>query len=302
MKSAKNYAVVVLFLIAAALSVVAWRQHGELEGFRASALSSDERADLQKRIWDSQKKVREMEHTLAKGGPPGPTPSGAADSAPPSSGAPAGGLASTLLSRMNNPEAQRLMAEQIRSQIEKRYAALFPKLNLTPEQLSKFEDLLIDRQTAPMDVLSAANDQGVSNPQDFMKLVESAQADIDGQIKTALGDANFGQFQDFQQNQAAQNMVNQLKSNLTKTDTPLTPDQSAQLAQLMAHSSSPSGGGTPFGGAGGPQITPDIITQSQGFLSAPQVQALQQIQQQQQTAQRLRQIMLQGSASAPTGP
>jgi hypothetical protein len=302
MKSSKNYAIVMLVMVAAALSIIAWRQHGELEGYRASALSSDERADLQKRIWDSQKKVQEMEHKLAQGAPARPVASPLADSASSAPQGANGGLASNLLSRMTSPEAQRLLAEQMRAQIDKRYAALFPKLNLTPEQRTKFEDLLVDRQTAPMDVLSAANDGGISNPQDFMKLVESAQADIDAQIKTALGDSNYGQFQQFQQGQAAQNVVNQLKGSLNSSAAPLTPEQSAQLTQVLAQSGTPSGGAGPFGPSGGPQITNDVITQAQGFLTPPQAQALQNLQQQQQTQQRLRQILIQNSTPPPAGP
>ena len=62
--------------------------------------------------------------------------------------------------------------------------------------------------------------------------------------------------------------------------------------------SRPAAAGSPgnLGGNNGqPVISDDTITQAQGFLSAPQVEALQQIQKQQQTQRRLQQLMLQNA-------
>ena len=193
----------------------------------------------------------------------------------------------------------------MKTQIERRYAGLFDHLNLSAEQLAHFKDLLVQRQSAPMDILTAANDQGVTDPQDFQKLVASTQTDIDSQIKATLGDAAYSQFQDFQQTQAARGTINQLQASLSNTTAPLTPAQADQMTQVLAQTSPAASKGPArvLGGNSSGLITENTLNQSQSVLSAPQIQALQAIQQQQQAQIKLRQIMLQNQsgASAPLG-
>jgi hypothetical protein len=292
MKS-KNTLIFLLSLVALGALAFAWKEYQELAALRATAVDPAERAGLQKRVWDSEKHVRELESRIASGQPGAPVPGAAAGSGP-ARGAGGGGLLGNVFDRMNDPEVQRLMAEQIRAQIERRYAKLFPLLNLPPDKLEQFKSLLVDRQQSAMDVLASANEQGITDPRDFQKLVESSQADIDGQIKAAIGDADYAQYQGFNQSQAARGMVSQLQDNLRSSAAPLSSAQSDQLTQLMAQSrTAPEAGG--LRGSNAPAlITDDTITQSQAFLSAPQVQALQQLQQQQQANRRLQQMILQG--------
>ena len=65
MKSPKT--VLILFLAATTVggALLAWRQYGELVELRASAMNRDERADLQKRVWDLEKLNRELQDRLA---------------------------------------------------------------------------------------------------------------------------------------------------------------------------------------------------------------------------------------------
>ncbi len=300
MKS-KNTLIFLLSIIALGALAFAWRESQDLAELRATAVDPAERASLQKRVWDSEKHVKELEGRIATGqpGPAGPgTPATAAAGAGRMGG---GGLLSNVFDRMNDPEVQRLMAEQIRAQIERRYAKLFSQLNLPPEKLEQFKGLLVDRQQSAMDVLASANEQGITDPRDFQKLVESSQADIDGQIKSTIGEADYAQFQGFNQSQAARGMVGQLQDNLRNSAAPLTSAQSDQLTQLMAQSRGAADAGAPRGLNGPAAITDDTITQSQAFLSAPQVQALQQMQQQQQANRRLQQMILQGPDAADSG-
>jgi hypothetical protein len=295
MKSLKSILIFLLVVVAIGASALAWKEYLELSELRTSTVSTDERADLQKRVWDSEKHVKELEQKLAA------SPAGQSGGAPNASagsnnhGGADNGLAATMLSRMSDPEAQRLMSEQMRAQIEHRYAALFPKLNLPPDKLEQFKDLLVDRQQAPMDVLASANDQGISDPQDFQKMVQSTQADIDSQIMATIGNADYAQLQNFQQMQAVQGVVDRLNLTLSGTATPLTPAQAAQLTQVIAQTQpAPANGATATGNIP-VRITSDTLAQAQGVLSAPQFQTLQEIQQLQQTQQRLRQIMYGGS-------
>jgi hypothetical protein len=305
MKSSKNTLIFVLAAFACGALAFAWKEYQELAELRATAVDPAERAGLQKRVWDAEKRVQELQRQIASGRPAAGAAGGEAGAAP--ARAAGGGLVSNVLDRMNDPEVQKLMAEQIRTQIERRYAKLFAQLNLPPDKLEQFKNLLVDRQQSAMDVLTSANEQGITDPRDFQKLVESSQADVDGQIKAALGDAGFAQYQGFQQSQAARGVTGQLQDSLRNSDAPLSPAQSDQLTQLMtqARPAAPGAPGNLNGNNGPALITDDTITQAQGFLSVPQVQALQQLQKQQQSQRRLQQLMLQnpnpGAPAAPAG-
>ncbi len=298
MKLVKNTLLIFLIVVAIGGSALAWKEYLELCELRATTVLPDERADLQKRVWDSEKHVKELEQKLAAG------PAEHSGAAPAASGrsfnrgaTDGTGLAATMLSRLSDPEAQRLMDKQTRAQIEQRYAALFAKLSLPPATLEQFKNLLVDRQNAAMDVLAVANDQGITDPQDFQKMVQSTQADIDGQIAATIGNDDYAQLQNFQQMQAVQGLVERLSSTLSGTATPLTPAQTTQLTQVIAQTQPVPAKDATATGNNPVRITNDTLAQAQGVLSAPQFQTLKEIQQLQQTQQQLRQIMYGGSSN-----
>jgi hypothetical protein len=302
-KSLKNYLLVFLVLTTLGGGALAWQQYQELVKLRAAALSNDERADWQKRLWAAQKRQHELEDALAalrgrNGGPDG-GPDGPGGEGQGRRGG-RGNMAANFMALMEKPEMQKLMAIQQRAALDSRYAALFKSLNLSPEQLSKFKDLLVEKGSAIADVMAAARSQGVSpqtDPAQFKALIADAQAQADANIQATLGDAAFAQYQQYQQTLPQRNVVNQLAQSLSYTNTPLTDAQTEAMVQLLASTSPPSsdaaitraeiaasigngfGGG---GGGGGSQISDAAIAQASSVLAATQLQALQQLQQSQQ--------------------
>ena len=287
----------------------------------ASAWES-ERAALQKKIWDLQRQNGELERRRA--GPAagslatndnGP---GARDEGRPNGGAgPGDGAFRSRIdggrfgAMLANPEMQKLMAVQQKGALDNRYSPLFKQLNLSPADLEKFKNLLVEKQTAVMDVMAAARSEGLTgreNRDQIRELVQNAQNDVDTTIKATLGDAAYSQYQNFETTQPQRAVVSQLEQRLSYSSTPLSDTQSQQLVQILAATSpthdngsgrnggfggamvalAPGGGGTFFGG---PTITADTINQAQGVLSAQQLSALQSLQQEQQAAAQLRQQM-----------
>lgn len=333
MKSASSYLVLLLALTTVGGAVFSWKQYQELVALRAAALSPDDRANLQKRLWDAEKRSKALaaelaaarahpadaaagEETIVAEGD-GPRAAGNAARRENRRGpnGPFGGFAAM----MENPEVQKLMAMQQRGMLDSSYALLFKNLNLTPEQLDKFKNLLVEKQMAMMDVMAAARTEGINprtDPDGFRKMIAAAQADIDTSIKATLGDTGFNQYQQYQQTFPQRNTVNQLQQSLSYTNTPLSDVQANQLVQVLAQSSSTTKtgntnrnftnfmgpGGMAMGGSGGgAPVTTEDITQAQGLLSAPQVQALQQLQQQQQAQQQLQQTMRQNMGGGNRG-
>jgi hypothetical protein len=191
------------------------------------------------------------------------------------------------------------MALQQRGQISSRYAGLFRALGLPADKLAQFKDLLLEKQTVRNDVLLAATQQGINplaNPQEFRQLEASMQAEIDTKIKTTLGPNGFTEFQTYQQTQAQRGVIDQLQASLSYTATPLSTTQSDQMVEILGRTG-PARGGSPTNSA----VTDATIAAAQGVLAPPQVQSLQEIQQQQQAGAELQRLMGRGQGAGPMG-
>jgi hypothetical protein len=231
---------------------------------------------------------------------------------------------------LDSPEAARLMASQQRGMLDTRYAALFKSLNLTPEQLAMFKDLLVEKQNAMRDVMSVAREQGLDfrgSRDELRQLVRQSNSDIDASIIAAIGQDNFAQYQNYDSTQPQRAVTTQLEQRLSYTGDPLTASQSSQLVSLLAANSGVAandggprvftatfagppggaplmmtdGGGGGGGAFGGVQITDQVITSAQSFLSASQVDALRQMQTEQQDQRQLQQMLMGGGGGNPGG-
>ncbi len=289
MKSPKTLALLLLAPTTIGGAILAWQQYQELVGLRAAAMNTDERAALQKRLWDLERANRALNDRLLaqragggdtgnpapgdRGGPGGDFPGG------PGGGRGRGGNPMQMLNAMRDlmakPEVQALINVQQKAAIEARYAALFKSLNLTADQADKVKTLLADRQTTAQDVMNAAREQGVRDPSQIRSLMADAQGDLNTSLKSVLGDAGFGQLQTYEQTMPQRNVVTQLQSLLSTGDTPLTTAQADQLVQVLAQNPAPqtprtnadgspaqgrggAGGNFAFGIAGGGGPPPDL--------------------------------------------
>jgi hypothetical protein len=325
MSSYKNPLLVILALTALGLSALAWKQHRELTELRAAALTNGSRADWQKQVLAPRIRLRDLDRQSASSPGIGP----AAASLPALGPAPVAraGTVNSFTSLMDRPEMAQLMAIQQKGQIDARFAALFKKLGLPPDKLAQLKALLADKLSAPTDVLAAAGPQGIDpvrNPQEFTKLIQDTQSELDEKIKSLLPPEAFAQYQNYLQTEPQRAVISQLQQSLSYSDTQLSSSQADQLVQILAETSPNRAGGanTVVGGptvivmgagSSGPvprsldgpwnagPITDEAVARAQSVLSAPQVQALQEIQQQQQAAAQLRQLMIQSSSPARRG-
>ncbi len=201
---------------------------------------------------------------------------------------------------MANPEFAAAMTVQQRAALDARYADLFKKLNLSPDQLEKFKSLLVERQNARMDVMVAAREGGLNpreNRDELRKMTDEAQAEVDATIKTTLGESVYNTYQNYEGTQSQRNLVNQLDQRLGYTSTPLNSTQSDFLVTALASSATPAtndqGGGPGNWGGGGNRatITDEVIKQAQSVLTPDQVSALKQLQSEQQAQQKVREMM-----------
>lgn len=331
-----------LAVSALATGVLAWRQYRELIQLRGAALLRDERADLQKRIWDLEKANRDLSEQLLAARPatddvevlPGDVNSSEPAPEAPARRAPASRRGEGQLAyreAMSRPEVQAALSLQRQLGVEERYSALFRNLNLSPDQAEKLKALLAERQSTVQDIMTVAREQGVhprTDPEGFRKLMSDAEAQIDSSIRAVIGEAGLAQLQTYEQTLPQRALVSDLQQRLSYSDTPLTSAQAEQLIQILANNPSnrerAAGGnaallglradvsiltGGAVGRGGNARITSDAINQAQGVLAQPQVDALRKMRQQQQAQQQVQQLIRDsmrqyrsGTNAAPTAP
>jgi len=241
-------------------------------------------------------------------------------------GGPGGpGFGGPAMQMLESPEMRQLMAIQQKGRLDSRYAALFKSLGLPPEKLDKFKQLLVDKQSAAMDVMAEARAQGLVGPDSraqIQDLLKSTNQELDDSIRSTLGDAGYEQYQQYDRTQSQRALVDQLASRLSYTDSPLTAQQAQQLVPLLAGNapatsgsdgaanvhltatvSGPGGNASMIiGDSSGATLTNESVAAAQDILTPSQVDALRQLQAeqlaQQQMGQNLRQSFPPG---APAG-
>ncbi|MEY2878893.1 MAG: hypothetical protein RLZZ15_1273, partial [Verrucomicrobiota bacterium] len=176
----------------------------------------------------------------------------------------------------------------------------------------------------------------IQNRKELGKLTAEGQARVDGELKALLGDGDFSSYQKYQATLPQRAAVNQLQQSLSYTANPLSDAQADQLIQVLAQNPPPRptvsaggssgtvstartmvisssggstdviagapvagvamGGGVLSLGGGAGVVTPAGVAAARGVLSGPQVDALQQMQQQQGQMQNIIQTMGDGAA------
>ena len=287
MKSPISLPAILSTLAAISLGWLAWQQHADLVQLRATALAGDDRAVLQKRLWDSEKRARDLEARLLAAETPRPVAKTGDENAPEASAprpSPTPEKATPskleLMAFLNNPETLRALNVKFREQVETRYAGLFKTLNLPAAQLNQLKELLLERQGAAVDVAAAAVGQGLKPNQDELRqLVGSAQAETDRKLEAALGPAGYAQFQAYENAQLFRGATTNLQQGLTRVSAPLSDEQAEQF-------------------------TTGIATLAQNSFTPVQQQALRQLTQLQQTRDALQQAerLFKDQQSPPAKP
>jgi len=314
---------IVLGLIAATGVFYAVQQQKSLRDARNAAESLEkERTELREKLREAERRRRELEERLrAIGATDGSmtieTESPEFAGAVPESTVPRNGPTrrdgpGRIMAALESPEAQRLLALQHKGRLDGNYAALFRRLNLSPEQLDHFKSLLVEKRTAMSDVMAAARSQGLTgreNRDEIRALVEATQAEIEDSIRALLGESGYQEYRQYEHTQPQRAIAEQLATRVSYLPgAQLTPQQADQLVQILATNTPPrpqnngatvfpainiAGTNPPGGISGGfnTTITDEAIQQAATVLSPAQLDALKQLQAEQQAQAQLNQIM-----------
>jgi len=95
-----------------------------------------------------------------------------------SNGGPGGPALPSPANILDSPRFQRLLSIEARGRLDAQYAALFKALNLSPQQLQQFKNLLLEKQNVAMDSINLAREQGIdpaTDPRGFYQAVAAAE-------------------------------------------------------------------------------------------------------------------------------
>jgi hypothetical protein len=271
--SPRSYLLVFLALTTLGCAILAWNQRLEIIKLNAALQAKDwEVEHAQQHQDDLESKLtalRASEKAAATA-----RPYSADDQRP-------RGRFGNMQALMDDPKFAQLVDLQEKARLDSSYAPLFKQLaqqlGLTPAQITVFQNLLVQKQDAARDVLTAARDQGADHTE-INQLITQSNAEIDNQIQSTLGATAFAQYQTYQQTLPERNTVNAIKTSLSYTSAPLSDPQAQQLISVLANNSTKAYNPTSIRALINPNvtspITPAVITTAQTFLSPPQIAVL----------------------------
>lgn len=204
------------------------------------------------------------------------------------------------LAMLNTPGMQKMLATMTRGGLDQRYGPLFRKLKLSPADLAKFKDQLVEQQMSGLDVIQAASSKGgkvATDEKAFAEVMGSVQGELEANIRTLLGDAGYKHYEDFNQKADTYGLLDQVERRLGYTNSPLQAAQSEALMTVLAETAE-SGAWAGTSGKGGtgsfmqsmaganpmlaamlePRISEATITAAEKVLTPSQVEVLREIQ------------------------
>ena len=233
--SPRNYLLLFLALTTLGGVILAWNQHLELIQLHAELEQKDLDAQLHQHEFDTKLAAAQASaNKLAAKRADEAAQNSSNDQRP-------RGRFGNMQALMNDPKFVKLMALQQKAALNSSYAPLFKQLArqlaLSPAQMDALQNLLVQKQIAARDVITAARDQGLDPRTDraeIGQLVAQSNDEIDQQIQATLGPDGFAQYQNYEQTLPERNTVTLLQQMLSYTNTPI-PDQDVQsIIDLLA--------------------------------------------------------------------
>lgn len=181
-------------------------------------------------------------------------------------------LQNEKISMMSDPEVQRRRIEMERLGLGLRFSQFYRNLNLTPEQVARFEARWIEGRQEGADILAAAKANGVDpNDPAIAALAKEGKLKYENDLRAILGEAGLAELQNYERGYAAREVVGGLLANLMFAGTPLSTEQVNQLTRTIAEQSAGYQKGERVAERGNDVNWAGVIAQAQQFLSPAQV-------------------------------
>lgn len=302
MRDARNYVIGLLSVITLASSYWAWQQTKELRELQSMQTAGLPIGEAQRQ---SSQNVRDTNPagniTHDSEEPDNPeTPSGETGH---QTFARIKANQDRMVKLMTDPEFVRLLSVQHRAALDTRYAALFKQLGLSPAQIEQFKTLLVEKQSASEDVFNVGRAQGMdfkAERHTLLDLVAATRREVDAAILQTFGQAAYRTYQEYEQTIPYRNAVDTLETRLSYSPSPLTDAQYNQMLRILSDTASErdkqyaaryltNGNLRPSDNR--IRLTDATLNRAQGILTPDQQSALFALQEEQQSAQKMRQLI-----------
>lgn len=202
-----------------------------------------------------------------------------------------------LAALLQSPRLQAQYLDAKRARLERTYGPLFKSLNLSPDQVSRFADLELQREEQKLDIggavptalrssfsdgqwftgslsLAVGGTAGDPDTQAAAKLLQQANQDFQDAAAALLGPDGYGQLVAYERSLPMRGVVDDVAGSLA-TSSPLSPEQANQLTQILAEASSSYSKGRTASLS--PIDWDQALQQASGVLSPPQMTSLNQV-------------------------
>jgi len=171
-----------------------------------------------------------------------------------------------------HPEVRRALEDYARARINSTYGPLFKALNLTPAQIDRFQELMMSRY-----VQTTRDSNGLAAV--FRPGPDAVDgSNTGGSLRELLGQSGWKTYLDYSHTTDARDFTIGVAGELWASGSPLSPDQSEQLVQLLRQTRSNENHGGPLLSQHFlPIATYDwaaLNEKAQQFLTPPQMEAL----------------------------
>ncbi len=173
-----------------------------------------------------------------------------------------------------DPRLRELGLRAFRAGMAQNLGPFFRALNLDADQVGKFAALECRHWEAQVDIFATADTQGIpTNDPAVTALLAGEGSQHQAAQRSLLGDAGYGQLQNFYRAQPLMDVVNTVAENVAFSPAPLSGTQEAQLLQLLANAS----GAYQAGGAAsaGTLDWPTVVDQARPLLLPSQFSVLE---------------------------
>ena len=202
-------------------------------------------------------------------------------------------LVQRWLGEASDPAVMRRLNLQARNHVLRRYVDLIEELKLEVPQETRFMTLLADKRQSAVDVAVTAFQRGIDlshEPERYREIVAAAKKEIENEINALLGEVKYTRYRDYENSLAQSNVLREVQLSLRGTSEDLTPEQTARIQGILQESN-------------GAQLTAGVINEAKEFLSAFQLEVLQDLRAVQQAEELKRVQRLQASLTPlPTDP
>ncbi len=295
--SLKNTLILILSLTTVSSAWIAWHQQQQIQSLSESKLttsSSDKSRSPQKSIENT------IPTTLTTAG----DENSAIESPTASQTTPRNRRRALFLEATNSPEYKQLQQVVRMGRLDSRFAALYRKLNLPAEPLSRLKALIAERENVRTDIFAVAREQGLNireNRETINQLIQENQNEVDATLREEFGETIYDTYQQFVTAERFWRVSDQLGVKLAYSPNPLTLAQKEQLVDILSRTNQQTQNrispglrdrvALEYGVDARTPISNDVLDQARGLLTPNQFQALQRMKNEQDAALKMAAIV-----------